>query len=113
MKLTVVFTLLVCAACAVGLLALRSKRIVSYRDRKVTAGEIMRPIDRLAPHLSKKKYLTIGNDTFTGIRGLPPYYLDLTNLNCILFVTADRRAAVTFWIAGLTSNHITRIDGGD
>src|SRR5690606_38398288 len=77
------------------------KRIQTFQDSKVTAGEISRPIDNLAVHLSKPKYITIDGKTYEGVRGLPPYYLEVPELNAILFVTEQRSHNVVFHLLNL------------
>lgn len=86
------------------------KRSQTYRDNKVIGGEITRPINALAVHLSKPKYLTIGGKTYTGVRGLPPYYLDVPELNAVLFVTEQKNHNVVFHVVNLETKRDIQID---
>lgn len=88
------------------------KRIQTFQDSKVTAGEISRPIDNLAVHLSKPKYITIDGKTYEGVRGLPPYYLEVPELNAILFVTEQRSHNVVFHLLNLETKHEMQIHAG-
>jgi len=86
------------------------KQVQTYRDTKVTAGEITRPIDGLAVHLSKPKYLTIGGKSYAGVRGVPPYYLDVPELNAILFVTEQKNHNVVFHLVNLENKQDIQIE---
>lgn len=88
------------------------KRVETYRDKNVSAGEITRPINSLAVHVSKPQYLTIQGKTYEGVRGLKPYYLDIPQWNSILFVTEDSKYKVTFHVVNLKPGNETQIDGG-
>ena len=110
MKITVTLLVLLVAV-GIIFLAVRGRRVEAYRDNRVTAGEIVRPINKLAPHISATTYLSIHGRTFTGLRGLPPYYLDITNLDSLLFVTEDKRRKVSFWIVESKSDQAIQIDG--
>ena len=88
----------------------RERRVQTYRDSKITAGEITRPFNTLAVHSSKLKYLTINGRTYTGIRGLPPYYLDVPELKCILFVTQENNYKVVFHFFDLVEKRDIQIN---
>jgi hypothetical protein len=93
-------------ACFVG------KHVETYRDHNVKAGEIHTPLSDFAVHVSEPQYLTINGKTYKGVRGLKPFYLDIPELNSILFVTEAGGEKVTFHIISLQSKKETAIDGG-
>ncbi len=64
-----------------------------FHDKYVVAGEVRRPINAFAAHLSTTKYLTIYGKKYVGVRGSPPYY------------------QVTFHIVNLQTKESIEIDG--
>lgn len=90
----------------------RGVRVEKYRDNKAFGGEIVRPLDFLAVHSSRPKYLSVGGHTYRGIRGSPPYYLDVPTLNSILFVTGAIGGRTTFHLVNLTTLEHLEFDGG-
>ncbi len=86
------------------------KRSETYRDANVLAGEITAPVNTFAVHLSKPQYLTINGKTYMGVRGLPPYYLDVPELNSILFVTQEKDGKVLFHLVNLKNKKEIQIN---
>jgi hypothetical protein len=91
---------------------LRGIGFEKYRDNKVVAGEIRRPWDVFAAHISRPQYLTVAGKTYRGIRGLAPYYLDVPGTNSILFVTQATGDHITFHLLNLNTKEEVQIDGG-
>jgi hypothetical protein len=91
---------------------LRGVRAEKYRDQKVAGGDIMRPLDFLAAHSSSPRYLIVGGHTYRGVRGSPPYYLDVPALNSILFVTGAVGGDTTFHLVNLMTKEHIEFDGG-
>jgi hypothetical protein len=87
------------------------RRVVTYRDTNVIGGEISSPLDVIAVHSSKPQYLTINGKTYQGVRGSPPYYLEIPELHSLLFVTTDRNRMVKFNIINLSTKKEISIDG--
>jgi len=82
-----------------------------FHDKYVVAGEVRRPINAFAAHLSTAKYLTIYGKKYVSVRGSPPYYLEIPKLNSILFVTENPKHQVTFHIVNLQTKESIEIDG--
>jgi hypothetical protein len=105
--------LLVClAVVVVAVVLFRGIGIQKYRDNKVVAGQIRRPWDVFAAHVSRPQYLTVAGKTYRGIRGLAPYYLDVPGTNAILFVTEAAGDHITFHLLNLNTKAEIQIDGG-
>ena len=83
----------------------------TYRDKNVTAGEIETPLSAFSVHTSPTKYLIVNGKTYKGIRGLKPYYLDITNLNSILFVTEGAKYKTTVHVVNLQSKREIEFQG--
>lgn len=88
------------------------RRVETYRDQRIEAGELRRPLGDLAVHVSKTQYLSINGRTYTKVRGLKPYYLDIPELDSILFVTDSKDKKVLFHIVNLRTANEISIDGG-
>lgn len=106
----IVLTILLCGVVA---FCLWGRKVTTYRDDKVSAGEITRPLNAFAVHLSKPKYIEVGGKTYTGVRGLPPYYLDVPQLNAILFVTQQKNYNVIFHLVNIETKYDVQIDAGN
>ena len=109
-KLVLVSTCAVLTTAAV--VSLRGVRNEKYHDSKVKAGEIRRPWDVIALHVSRPQYLTIGGHTYRGIRGTAPYYLDVPSLNSIFFVTQGNNYWVTFHVFNLVTKEDIQVEAG-
>ncbi len=59
--------------------------------------------------------LKVFDKTYTDVRGLAPYYVKVPALDSILFVTGNNvgKAKATFYLANLTTQQVTKIDGDD
>jgi hypothetical protein len=88
-----------------------SRRVVTYSDSNVVAGEIRSPLDAIAVHVSNPRYLTVNGRTYVGVRGLPPYYLAIPQSRLILFITVEPRKKVFFNVIDLDTKKEIRIDG--
>lgn len=98
----------------IGLLLLilfRGWKVETYRDHRVVAGEIPTPLHFVAVHLSRPKYLTVHGRTYTGIKGLPPYYLEVPALDSILFVTGMDHQ--TLHLVNLKTGKEIHMDAGE
>lgn len=93
-------------------LLVRGVSVEKFRDKKVTAGEVRRPWDLFAVHVSRPQYLTVAGKTYRGVRGMAPYYLDVPGTNSILFVTQAPGDHITFHILNLGTKEEVQIDGG-
>jgi hypothetical protein len=96
----------------IAVLLLRGVHNENYRDSKVAGGEVVRPLNLLAVHSSQLQYLTVNGQTYRGVRGLPPYYLDVPTLNSILFVTGDIGGQTVFHLVNLLSKQEIKFNGG-
>lgn len=104
---------LICLAMVgVAVIAFRGVGVEKYRDKKIVAGEIRRPWDIFAAHISRPQYLTVAGKTYSGIRGLAPYYLDVPGTNSILFVTQTAGDHIMFHIFNLSTKEDIQINGG-
>jgi hypothetical protein len=88
------------------------RRVETYRDKHVVAGQIRRPIYELAVHVSKPQYLVINGRTYEGVKGTAPFYLEVPQLNSILFVTEAGRG-ITFHLVNLETQKEISIAGGE
>ena len=99
---------------SIGLLALvfRGIRVEKYRDYKAAGGEYVGPLDFLAVHSSQPRYITVNGHTYRGVRGSPPYYLDVPALNSVLFVTGDFGGQTLFHLVNLATKEHIEFEGG-
>jgi len=58
---------------------------------------------------SESYYLKVGGKTFSDVRGLPPYYLDVPQLHSLLFVTGKVDHGATFHLFNLATKKFERI----
>jgi hypothetical protein len=87
--------------------------VESYRDSKVRAGEVKGPFSDLLVHVSVPTYLTVCGRTYSGVRGVAPFYLEIPELDSILFVTEDKADNVTFHVLNLKTEREIAIDAGN
>ncbi len=105
--------LLLAAVAVAGVVwVLHGKRVETYSDSYVRAGEIERPFDYLLVHVSKQQYMVINGKTYAGVRGMKPFYLRIPELKALLFVTEGSEYGETFHIINLQSKKEIEIDGG-
>jgi hypothetical protein len=83
----------------------------SYRDAKVSAGEVRRLWDIVAAHISRPTYLSVGGRVYHRVRGVAPYYLEVPGTNSILFVTQTPDDHITYHIFNLKTKEDIQIDG--
>ncbi len=94
----------------VAVFLIRGVRVEQYRDANVKAGEVKHPWDMFAIHASRPLWLTVGGETYRGVRGLLPYYLNVPGTNAVLFVTEDA-GKVVFHVVNTKSGSAVEIDG--
>jgi hypothetical protein len=112
MKKPIVFALVI-VVCAAGLsIVLARQKVESFKDKNVVAGEVRNPFKTFFAHLSEDQYLTVGGKTYFHVRGAPPFYLDVTNLESIVFVTGVVDQEATFHVYNLRSKIEKIIEGG-
>ena len=70
------------------------------------------PLQNIFAHLNEEFYLTIDGRTYKHVRGTSPFYLDIPELNSILFVTGKMDARSTFHIYDLSLKSEIMIEGG-
>ncbi len=63
------------------------RRVETYRDVNVVAGEIRSLFQGILPHTSAVQFLTVKGKTYKGVRGAAPFYLPIPQLHSILFAT--------------------------
>ena len=102
------------AALAVVILAVAGfvfwpQRVETYRDKYVIAGEIRRPIKAVFVHFSNPTYLVVDGKNYEHPRGARPYYLEVPELDSILFVTEDRKGKGTIHLLNLKNKKETII----
>ncbi len=103
----ILLTLVIIIAAAI---LVRGVRVEQYRDAYVRAGEVKHLWDMFAIHASRPLWLTVGGNTHLGVRGQPPYYLEVPGLKAILFVT-DHVGKVVFHVVHTTGEWEVEIDG--
>ncbi len=87
-----------------------SHHVEQFRNADASGGILKGPT--LNVHSSFPRYLTIKGQTFTSVRGSAPFYLTLTNLNAVLFVTEDFQNDTTFHVLSLETGRSASIFGG-
>lgn len=99
--------------CAVSILVLCSGyRREDFRDPYIASGVVGTPISHLSLHATfQPRYIQVFGKTYYNIRGNPPYYLSLTNISCILFVTEPSKYGMTFNVLNMKTKAIAKIDG--
>jgi hypothetical protein len=85
-----------------------SRRVEIYRDQFVRAGDLVSPISLIAPHVDRPHYLSVFGETYRGVQGLKPFYLEVPALNSILFVTGDDDQ--TFHLVNLKTKKHLRVN---
>ena len=91
----------------------RGFRVERYKDENVIGGEIVRPWNLVSVHSSTSKYLIVLGQKFEGIRGLPPYYILVSQSAGIAFVTDDGKSGVSVHFANLGEKKIVSLNIGD
>ena len=85
----IALTMLVAAIAGYFALCFPGRRVETYRDQFITAGELVSPIGLIAVHVSTPNYLTVLGKTYRDVQGTRPFYLEVPALSSILFVTGD------------------------
>ena len=85
------------------------KRLQTYTDRLVTAGEARTWFNCISPHASVQNYVKIGNSLYEPVRGSKPYYVHIPEINSILLVT-DSHGKTTFHIINIDTKKEAAID---
>jgi hypothetical protein len=98
---------------ALSITSCAGKRVETYRDTNVTAREQNPPLYLFNVHGSKKTFLTINGKTYERVRGTPPYYLDVPELNSLFFVTEGTDGHVTFHVVDVRTKKEIAIDGDE
>jgi hypothetical protein len=106
MKFGLIFVALSLTSCA-------GKRVETYHDKNVKAQEQNPPLYPFNVHGSKGTFLTFDGRTYEGVRGTPPYYLELPELKSLLFVTEGRNGKVVFHVVDVQTKREVSIDGDD
>jgi len=83
----------------------------TYHDQYVTVGETPNLLTLLNLHGEPAKYLRIYGHNYDNVRGLPPCYLQIPELDAILFVTRKYHQDSIFHIINLGTKRETKIDG--
>jgi hypothetical protein len=107
-KCIAAITILAAATAGCLTLCLRGHRVETYRDQFVSAGELVSPISLMAVHADRPNYLTIFGKTYRGVQGLKPFYLEVSALDSILFVTGEDDQ--TFHLVNLKTKKHLRVD---
>jgi hypothetical protein len=111
MKRAIALILIILGAGAIFMLCIERFR-EDYRDSYVASGVIETPMSHLSLHAAfQPRYLQVFGKTYKNVRGDSPYYISLTNISCILFVTEPTKYGMIFNVLNLTNRAITRIDG--
>jgi hypothetical protein len=87
-------------------------RVQRFHDNRVVGGEIVRALDFIGPHLSRRQFISVAGKTYYGVRGSSPFYLDLPTLHSILFVTEQMGGRVTFHLVNMETKEHLAFDGG-
>ena len=90
-----------------------AKRTETYQDKNVSAQEKNPPLYPFNVHGSKTTSLKLNGKTYDGIRGTPPYYLEVPELNSILFVTEGRSGNVFFHVVNLQTREEIKINANE
>lgn len=106
------FSVIVVLAFALAVFLLWPRRVETYRDKQVVAGQIRRPIYELAVHVSTPQFLVVNGRTYKGVKGVAPFYLEVPQLNSILFVT-EAAGGITFHLVNVETKKAISIAGGD
>lgn len=83
-------------------------------QNQYASGGILRPLlPTVFVHSSSESYyLKLGGKTFSHVRGLPPYYLEVPQTHALLFVTGEVDHGATFHLFNLTSRKFKTIQCG-
>lgn len=84
----------------------------SFKQNRLSGGELRSPWQFFFAHVSDEYYLTINEKTFKRVRGTSPFYLDIPQLNAILFVTGKMDQPAVFHIYSLGDKTDRTIEGG-
>jgi hypothetical protein len=106
-------SIFVCLIVAFVAFAVAPRKIITYRDNNVIAGKIESALAVFAVHASEEHYLTFGESTFRRVRGLKPYFMEVPQLDSIVFVTEERPHHVTIYIGDLQTKAVMSINGDD
>lgn len=98
----------------IGLIALPLWRTEGeiFRDHRVIVTERRTLVNYLSVHASPRRYLHIYGKTIAGIRGMPPFYLELKPIGAILFVAEDPQHRVTIILAYDQTKEVVTIPAG-
>jgi hypothetical protein len=77
--------------------------VETYRDNNVSAGRIRGPLRIINPHADQEHYLKVHGKVYDNVRGIEPYYLDISEMHSILFVTEDHSNNAKFHIVNLVT----------
>ena len=92
-----------------------ASRVKLFQDDIVTVEEADPPLLLLNVHGSSKRYLTVRGETYGGVTGIAPFYLNLPELDSILFVTRQSGSAgrATIHVVKKRLNGAIEIDIGN
>jgi hypothetical protein len=100
----VLYSLFILLACGLAAVLLRyvflGTPIVTYRDELVSAGQVSRLTDVINVHSGRERFIRVGKKTYRRVRGSPPFYLPLPQLQSIIFVTESANGAAELHIFG-------------
>ena len=87
-------------------------QIETYRQNNISAGELRSPFQSVFAHVGQYFYLTVDGKTYKNVSGSAPFFLDVPELNSILFVTGDEtHGNVKFHIVNRETGHEIVISG--
>ncbi len=99
------------AAIAFARYQLAGTPVVTGSDTYVAWGTVRRPTDIVLAHQGREPFIRVNGRTYPDVKGLPPFYLRLPELNSILFVTVAGRDAIEFHIVDVRSWADAKIRG--
>lgn len=82
---------------AIAAALLHKHKVQSFRNQFASGGELRSPVQSFFVHgMSEEHYLSIGGITYRQVRGSEPFYLDVTQIQSIVFVTGkvDRKSQI-------------------
>jgi hypothetical protein len=89
------------------------RRIEQVRQGQITGGEVRSLLATVLVHARRDHYLSVGTHTFHNVLGAPPYFIALTNLDAILFVTKKPSQNAQIHVYDLGRKEHFALNGGD
>jgi hypothetical protein len=82
-----------------------------YHDQNVIVGKTISLFSLINIHGTPRQYIKVHAHTYQDVRGLPPCYLKVPELNSVLFVTQRPDRDIVFHVINLKTDEEIRIDG--